>query len=180
MAGPADRDGRRAEGVLEDEIPADDPRDELAERRVPVSVRGAGDRHRGRELRVAQAGKGARESREQHRQHDRRTGVLRRRLARQHENAGPDDGADAERYQVDRPEDALERMPTCLGRFGLQLLDRLRGKNRHRHQHILSGRNGWCRGLYMVARLKASRSRADLLGERSQVRADAPRRVACR
>ena len=41
VARPADRDRRRAERVLEDQVPADDPGDELAQRRVGVGVGGA-------------------------------------------------------------------------------------------------------------------------------------------
>ena len=50
---PAHRHRRGAERVLEDQVPADDPRDQLAERRVAVGVGGAGDRHRRGELRIA-------------------------------------------------------------------------------------------------------------------------------
>ncbi len=54
VAGPRDGDGRVADGVLEEEVPADDPGDQLAQRRVGVRVGAArhGD-HRG-ELGVAE------------------------------------------------------------------------------------------------------------------------------
>ena len=55
VARPADRDGRRAERVLEDQVPADDPGDELARRRVGVGVGAARDRDHRRELGVAEA-----------------------------------------------------------------------------------------------------------------------------
>ena len=38
VAAPADRDGHRADRVLEDQVPADHPREELAERGVGVGV----------------------------------------------------------------------------------------------------------------------------------------------
>ena len=48
--------------VLEHQVPADDPRDELAHRRVAVRVRRAGDRDHARELGVAEAGEAAGEA----------------------------------------------------------------------------------------------------------------------
>ena len=105
---PADRHGRGAERVFEDEVPADDPRQQLAERRVAVRVRRAGHRHRGRELRIAQRRERADHAGEDHREDDRRPGMHRRRLTGQHEDAGADDGADAERGQVHRAQHALE------------------------------------------------------------------------
>ena len=45
VARPADRHRRRPERVFEDQVPADDPGDELAERGVGVGVSGPGDRH---------------------------------------------------------------------------------------------------------------------------------------
>ena len=53
-------------------------RDELAERRVAVRVRAAGDRNHRRELGVAESGEQAAESGEDEREHDRGPGVLRR------------------------------------------------------------------------------------------------------
>src|SRR5215208_5379252 len=61
-AGPADRDRRRAERVLEDQVPADDPGDELAERRVGVGIGGTGDRHGGGKFGIAQRGQHAGQS----------------------------------------------------------------------------------------------------------------------
>ena len=62
VAAPADRHGHRADRVLEDQVPADHPRDDLAERRVGVGVGAAGDRHHRRELGVAERGERAREA----------------------------------------------------------------------------------------------------------------------
>ena len=101
VARPAHGDRGRAEGVLENQVPADDPREELAQRGVAVGVGRAGNRHARRELRVAQARERTGHARQQHRQHDGRPRVLRRGLARQHEDPGADDGPDPERDQVD-------------------------------------------------------------------------------
>ena len=80
----------------------------LAERRVAVGVGRAGDRdHRG-ELGVAEAGEGAPEPGEDEREDDRRPGELGRRRAGDDEDAGPDDGADPERDEVERAERPLQ------------------------------------------------------------------------
>ncbi len=71
VARPADADRRRAHGVLEDQIPADGPGDELAHRRVRVGVRAAGDRDHRRHLGVAEPGERRRDAGDDERQHDR-------------------------------------------------------------------------------------------------------------
>ena len=55
VARPADADRGRRDQVLEDEIPPDDPGDELAHRRVRVGVRAPRDGDHRRHLRVAEA-----------------------------------------------------------------------------------------------------------------------------
>ena len=55
VARPADRDRGGAERELQDQVPADDPGDELAERRVGERVGRARDRHGRGELGVAEA-----------------------------------------------------------------------------------------------------------------------------
>ena len=91
------------EGQLEDQVPADDPGDELAEAGVGERVRRAGHRHRARELRVAERGQRTGDAGEHERQRDRRSGLLPGRLTGQHEDAGADDDADAEHGQLDGP-----------------------------------------------------------------------------
>ena len=59
IARPADRDGRGAHGVFEDEVPADDPGEDLAEGRIGIGVGAAGDRQQRGEFGVAQADEGA-------------------------------------------------------------------------------------------------------------------------
>ena len=105
---PAVRDGRRGDGVLEDEVPADDPRDQLAERGVGVGIGRAGDRHHRGELGVAERREHAGQAGDHERQHQRRTGAIVGRDAGQHEDAGADDGADAEAGQLHGAEHAME------------------------------------------------------------------------
>jgi hypothetical protein len=101
-ARPADRDRRRRQRVLEDQVPADDPGDQLAERGVRVRVGRARDRHRRGELGVAQPRQRADDAGEQHRQDHGGARVRARGLARDHEDAGPDHGSDPERDRGSR------------------------------------------------------------------------------
>ena len=97
---PADRHGRDRKQVLEHQVPADEPGDALAERGIGVGVGAAGHRdHRG-ELRVAQAGERAADSRDNERQRQGRAGVVGGRDAGEHENARTDDATDAEQCQL--------------------------------------------------------------------------------
>ncbi len=59
VSGKADADGDVADGVFEDEIPADDPGEDFAESGVAVGVGRAGDGDHGGQLGVAEAGEGA-------------------------------------------------------------------------------------------------------------------------
>ena len=59
MRGEADADRHVADGIFEDEVPADDPRDELAHGRVGVGVGAACDRDHRRQFGIAERGEGA-------------------------------------------------------------------------------------------------------------------------
>ena len=72
VARPADRDRRGADHVFEDQVPADQPGDELAHRGIGVGVGRAGDRHGRGHLGVAEAGEGAGDAAEDERERDRR------------------------------------------------------------------------------------------------------------
>ena len=54
MRGKADAHAHVTEGVLEDQVPADDPGHQLAKRRVGVGVSRARNRDHGRQLRIAE------------------------------------------------------------------------------------------------------------------------------
>jgi len=56
MSGEADGDAHVGEGVFEDEIPADDPGDKLAEHGIGVGVSGAGNGDHAGELGITEAG----------------------------------------------------------------------------------------------------------------------------
>src|SRR6476660_3415130 len=59
---PGDGDGRRGYGILEDQIPSDDPGDQLAHRGVGIGVSAAGERNHGGKLGVTKTGKCAAEA----------------------------------------------------------------------------------------------------------------------
>ena len=126
VAAPADRDGHGPDRVLEDQVPADRPRDDLAERRVGVGVGAAGDRDHRRELGVAESREGAGEPGRHVGDRDRGPRLVRGGGAGEHEDAGADDRADAEEGEVERGERPLQVLPLLdvvdelLDRLGLQ------------------------------------------------------------
>src|SRR5262249_6443105 len=126
-------DGGGAEEIFENEVPPDDPGDELTERRVAVGVRAAGDRNHRGELGVAEASEQASKSGEHERQNDRRTGVLRRGGSRPNEDARANDRPDAKQGEIERAEGTSERdLPAFGRRLSLQLGDTLLGPQTHR------------------------------------------------
>jgi hypothetical protein len=117
----APRDGDRdvADGVLEDQIPADDPRNEFAERRIGVRVCAARLRNHRSQLGVAQPGEPAARAKENERDDERgtrakandvagRISLSRGRGADRAEDSGADHGPDREHYQITRAERALQ------------------------------------------------------------------------
>ena len=139
VRGEADADGHVGEGVFEDQVPADDPGDQLAERGVGVGVGRAGDGDHRRQFGVAEAGEAADDGDENQRERERRSGagppgergvvheVVEQRGvedgggvellagdggADDGEDARADDGADAERGKRHGPERLLQ---ACLG-----------------------------------------------------------------
>ncbi len=129
VVAPADGDGHVAHGVLDDQIPADDPGDDLAQRRVRVGVGAPRDGdHRG-ELGVAERREATRDPGQDERHDEGRSGagpggVAGRRRADRREDAGPDDGADAEQDDVEGSEGPFELVfgRRALGHDGVEAL----------------------------------------------------------
>ena len=122
---PGDGDGGGADRVLEHQIPADDPGDELAHGGIGVGVGAAGDgNHRG-EFGVAEAGESATDAGDDEGEHDRRTRAIGDGGRGADEQARADDPADTERDQVHRPERALQAVFADFLSFGHQLVERL-------------------------------------------------------
>ena len=137
VGGPGDRHRDVADRVLEDQVPADDPGHQLAERRVAVGVGGAAHRHEAGELRVAQGAEAADDRGEEdgdgHARPGRRlAGAPRGRAAQGREDAGADDGPDPEGDEVDGREGLLEAV-LALTPFGEQRVQRLASEER-RHE----------------------------------------------
>src|SRR2546428_4352433 len=127
---PAGGHGRTADCIFEDEVPADDPREQLAKRGVCVRVRRSSHRHHRRELRIAERGEHARDAGNSVGKHQSRAADVVRRSARGDENARADDGANAEAGELNGTEDAAE--PVLALHFLEQQLERFTRKKPHR------------------------------------------------
>ncbi len=147
VAAPGNGDRDVADGVLEDEIPADDPGDQLAERRVGIGVGAARLRNHRRQLRVAQAGERADAAEEEERENERRAGAVADDVAvRQHlacrggadrgEDPGADHRADGQHDEIAGAEHPLEAALLA----GNLVSDRLARKElRHVARRVLAG-----------------------------------------
>ena len=105
VAGEAHRQRGRPERELQDQVPPDDPGDQLAEGGVAERVGAAGHRHRRGELGVAEPGQPAGDRGDEEAQRQRGAGVRGGDRAGEDEDAGADDHADPEDGQVERHRD---------------------------------------------------------------------------
>ena len=121
VVAPRNRDRDVADRVLEDQVPADDPCDQLAERRVRIDIGAARLRNHRGQLRVAESGERARGAQQDEREHERGPGALADHLAVRPdlscrcrpdgaEDPGADDGADRQHDEIARPHDAFQRV----------------------------------------------------------------------
>ena len=118
---PRNRHGRSTHGILEDQVPADDPGDELAHRGVRIGVRAAGDRdHRG-EFGVAKPGEGTANACHHEGDRDRWARAIGDGRSGPDEEARADDGADAEPDQRPRPQRTFQS--GLAGALGHQAVD---------------------------------------------------------
>ena len=166
----ADADAHIAEGVLENEVPADDPSHKFAKRGVGVGIGRPRDRDHRREFRVAESGQCAddRDKNQRDRQRgpstrasgncsmmqqqidDRRVcpGGQRCRIAadgnaNNGEDPRPNHSADAQRRQRNRPQRLLQRVLRLL-RLQDQLVDRLRCKDLPGQRARSCLQKNWC------------------------------------
>ena len=135
----------RPEQQFQQQVPADDPGDHLAQAGVGERVRRPGDRDRRGELGVAERGQPAADGRHHEAQHDGRPGHGRRGPPGQREDTGPDDDADAEDREVQRGQILLELILRLIG-IGNRLLDTLCAQNSHGVRHLRSHRSPHRRG----------------------------------
>src|SRR2546421_6792544 len=108
VRGPAVRDRGGSDRIFKDQVPADDPGEELTESGVRVRVSRTGDRHHRSKLCITERREHTSKSRHHEREHRGRAGAIVRRYPRQDEDAGADDRADTERSQLYWPKDAAQ------------------------------------------------------------------------
>ncbi len=96
VTGPAIGDGGGANGVFENEVPADDPGDNLAQGSVGIGIGRSGDGGHGGEFGVAEAGKDAGDAGDDEGQHEGGAGDLTGDLAGVDEDASANRATDAQ------------------------------------------------------------------------------------
>ena len=124
IAGDADADHGDNRCVLQQQIPADEPTDTLAQDDVTVGVCRPGLRDHAGELRVRQRGAGAGDASDQKRQEHPWPGLLVRHRSGEREDTGADDAAYPDRGELPQPQHTLQ--PTAFMQiFRLDFVDRL-------------------------------------------------------
>ena len=94
ITAPSGGDGSRTEGILQDQIPADDPGENLAECGIAVGISRTGDGNQGCEFRVAESGENAGDSSQDERKHNSRPGIFCGGRASKNKNSGANDRPD--------------------------------------------------------------------------------------
>src|SRR5690606_31071855 len=128
VAGPAAGDYGGAEGEFQQQVPADDPSEDLAERGVGVGVRAARGGHGGSQFGVADPGEPGDETTDDEGEHDGGAGVLLGFHTGEGEDPGADDDPDAEPDQVPGGETLNELAPAVAGEH---VVHRHSAKNAH-------------------------------------------------
>ncbi len=160
IARPAVRDGRRPDGVLEDEVPTDDPGEQFAERGVRICVGGACHGHHRRKLGIAQRREDTGDARHDVRQHERGSGHVVGGRARRDKNPRADDRAHAEARELNRAQHAAQ--PVLTGHLLEQLLERFRREQRAGHGGgLYLGSNGQSVEVLAHARPRITACQAD-------------------
>jgi hypothetical protein len=121
---PAIGNRGRADRVLENQIPADHPGEQLAERCVGIGVGRSGHWHHRRKFGVAQRRENAGHAGEDVGKHQRGTGHIVGGGARRDENPGANHRANPQTGQLDRTEDPAQTILAL--HFLQQLFERLR------------------------------------------------------
>ena len=96
VIGPAGRDGAGAHGVLQREIPSDNPGENFAKCRVGVGIGAAGEGNHGSKLSVAETCEGAAQPRQDEGKHETRAGVMGPQAGKD-EDTCANDGAHSQR-----------------------------------------------------------------------------------
>ena len=137
----ADGDRHVADRIFENQVPADNPREDFAERGLRIGISGTRDRDHRSKLRIAEAGERADDAGDDVGDEDGGPRVERRGVTGTDEDAGADDAADAEEHEVPRPQGPFE---LACPRFFLDLGNALA-------QHHASEHAGWCGSRHYVS-----------------------------
>ena len=121
---PRDRHGRRADRVLKDQIPPNDPCHQFPHRCVGISIGAARDWDHRRKLGITQAGKCAAHSCDNEGEHHGRTRTIRDCRGSSHEQTRADDCSNTQHDQVNRTEGTFEAMFPDFLRLGHEPLQR--------------------------------------------------------
>ena len=116
-----------AHGIFQDQVPADDPGEDFAQRRVGIGVGAAGHGGHGSELGIAQGGQGTAHASDRIGQDDARPGIQGCRPPGDHEDARADDAAHPQRRQRPGAQHAMQAV--LAGRLGQQCFQVLPGEN---------------------------------------------------
>ena len=103
---PAVGDGHRRHGILQDQVPPDDPGEQLAQRGVGICIGRARHGNHRREFRIAERREDAGDARRHKRHYQRGTGAVVGGLTGENEDAGADHGAHPEGGELIGPQDA--------------------------------------------------------------------------
>ncbi len=137
IARPADRDDRCGKPIFEQQQRAHDPGRELTNRGVAIGIGRPGNGESRRQFGVAQPGERADKARDQKRDQHGRAGMERGGVAGAHEDASPDDAANAQENEVPGTKRAFELAGLCLSLYLLHGLS---------EQHTVQDtRSGLCR-----------------------------------
>src|SRR6266700_3067960 len=111
---PCNRNGRSANGILQPEVPADNPGNELSHGRVGIRISAARNWNHRSEFRIAQSREGTADTRNNKCQGDRGARPVGNRSGGSHKQTSADNSADSEHYQIHGAERPLKAMLACL------------------------------------------------------------------
>src|SRR5262249_2461063 len=113
VGGPAVGHGGGSNGVLEYQVPSDDPRKQFTERCIGIRIRRARHRHHRSKFRVPKRSKDAGQARQDKREHQGRPRPVMSGNTGKNKNAGADNRANAKRSELYWSKDATEPILAC-------------------------------------------------------------------
>src|SRR5689334_16905714 len=117
MSAPPDGYRGRAKRVFQNQVPPDDPRNQLTQGCVGVGVGAPSNRNQRGKFRIAETGEAAGNAGQHEGNQNTGPRELRRSLSGDHEYPGANDGSNAERDQIQRPKGAPQSVSVIVA-FG--------------------------------------------------------------